>query len=415
MRLAFTLICLMPILALAQPTPPNNLNLEDLRIWLKQNWYDGEFTDLGYSLAREQMYGFVDNNGGQIECIYTRFQQAGGYITFPDPINAEHLVPQSFYGSNSPMRSDIHNIRPCHGSANSARGNRPYGEVSGPSNFYGVDGSGDYLATSSTPTNPEQFSRANALEWEPRDEYKGDIARQIFYFYTMYPTEAGSINGIGDVNELYQWHLDDPVSSEEMTRNIRINTAQGNLNPYVSHPDAVYNAWFFIAVNGCTNPTAINYNPAATMDDGSCVFIIEGCTYDEAINFNPAATVDDGSCSFPVPVLGCTYPDATNFNPAANQDDGSCTYPLPILGCTYPDATNFNPSATQDDGSCTYPLPVLGCTYPDASNYSPGATEDDGSCMFELQNTCVADVDGNGFVDIQDLLDILAVFGTSCN
>ncbi|MBC8266229.1 MAG: hypothetical protein H8E84_04625, partial [Flavobacteriales bacterium] len=27
-----------------------------------------------------------------------------------------------------------------------------------------------------------------------------------------------------------------------------------------------------VAVNGCTNPTAINYNPNATVDDGSCIF-----------------------------------------------------------------------------------------------------------------------------------------------
>ena len=46
--------------------------------------------------------------------------------------------------------------------------------------------------------------------------------------------------------------------------------------------------------------------------------------------------------------------NALNFNPDANVDDGSCTYP--ILGCTDPQALNYNPWATDDDGSCQYPV-----------------------------------------------------------
>ena len=31
-------------------------------------------------------------------------------------------------------------------------------------------------------------------------------------------------------------------------------------------------------VDGCTDPIAINYDPAATNDDGSCIYPISGCT-----------------------------------------------------------------------------------------------------------------------------------------
>jgi len=55
-------------------------------------------------------------------------------------------------------------------------------------------------------------------------------------------------------------------------------------------------AYYFHPFEGCTDPFATNYNPDATIDDGSCIY--EGCTYFQAINFNPGASIDDGSCEF---------------------------------------------------------------------------------------------------------------------
>lgn len=71
---------------------------------------------------------------------------------------------------------------------------------------------------------------------------------------------------------------------------------------------------------GCTDPTADNFNPMATTNDGSCVF--RGCTNMMASNFDPDATEDDGSCVFG----GCTDMMATNFSATATEDDGSCSY-----------------------------------------------------------------------------------------
>ena len=51
-----------------------------------------------------------------------------------------------------------------------------------------------------------------------------------------------------------------------------------------------------IFIYGCTNPTALNYNPEAGIDDGSCINI-PGCTDPTAASYNPAATQDDGSCN----------------------------------------------------------------------------------------------------------------------
>lgn len=49
-------------------------------------------------------------------------------------------------------------------------------------------------------------------------------------------------------------------------------------------------------VYGCTEPFSINYNPDATVDDGSCIPVVLGCTDPLAINYNPLANMDDGSC-----------------------------------------------------------------------------------------------------------------------
>ncbi|MBL7942116.1 MAG: hypothetical protein JNM00_05090, partial [Flavobacteriales bacterium] len=52
-------------------------------------------------------------------------------------------------------------------------------------------------------------------------------------------------------------------------------------------------------VYGCTDPSAINYDPEATANDGSCQFPWYGCTDENAMNYNPWANTDDGSCVYP--------------------------------------------------------------------------------------------------------------------
>ncbi len=69
----------------------------------------------------------------------------------------------------------------------------------------------------------------------------------MFYFYTMYPDQAGSIERLAKdgTQTLYQWHVNDPPDTWERQRNSRIEVAQGNRNPYIDHPELLCRAWDF--------------------------------------------------------------------------------------------------------------------------------------------------------------------------
>ena len=147
--------------------------------------------------------------------------------------------------------------------------------------------------------------------------------------------------------------------STTKTTNFTVSGLDINGNP--GETSALWNVTTGIApILGCTNPSASNYNPAATQDNGTCIIPVPGCTNSKALNYNPAATVDNGSCTFappPItPILGCTNKLASNYNPAATQDDGTCIIiDYRKRGCTDPSATNYDPAAIIDDGTCIPP------------------------------------------------------------
>ena len=119
-------------------------------------------------------------------------------------------------------------------------------------------------------------------------------------------------------------------------------------------------------VYGCQDPSMSNYDPLATAP-GTCIPYIYGCMDDGYVEYNSAATADDGSCST-ANLYGCTTSCATNFNPYANTNDNSC---IILEGCTDPAATNFyNAPLVCEDGSCIY----TGCMDPNALNYDSTST-----------------------------------------
>ena len=125
-----------------------------------------------------------------------------------------------------------------------------------------------------------------------------------------------------------------------------------------------------------------------------------GCMDIAACNFNVAATDEDGSCIMPT----CDDPTACNFD-----ENGVCGGGLCIpSGCMESEACNFNSLAECEGESCDYSCcPGPGCCL-------EGTTwdYDFGGCI--SNTTCQEDLDGDGVIGVNDLMQLLSVFGTDC-
>ena len=213
-------------------------------------------------------------------------------------------------------------------------------------------------------------------------EYFNLIAKKGWYVEAIETDlEKGSLNEF--INKEGKWfnYLKGQNVVTNVNNQIVVNTDGSSSFDQASFAIQGIGTASSIAVVGCMDPIALNYNPLAEQDPmDSCEYSdtqLVGCTDPLATNYNSLATIDDGSCTYiGAPIPGCTDMTANNYNPLADTDDGSCTYT--ISGCTDPSMFNYNPLATLDDGSCV-PV-VLGCTNQFAPNYNPLANTDDGSC-----------------------------------
>ena len=115
-----------------------------------------------------------------------------------------------------------------------------------------------------------------------------------------------------------------------------------------------------LEVPGCTNPNAVNFNPDATEDDGSC----EGCGL--PFFFNSCLDCDIINNSLCVEyIIGCTDSLACNYNPDANTGLGLCEYPEEFYDCNGECIND-----TDSDGICNE-LEIIGCTDFEACNFNP--------------------------------------------
>ncbi|MGJ8593417.1 MAG: endonuclease [Aquaticitalea sp.] len=192
--------------------------------------------------------------------------------------NREHIIPQSVFNGDSPMKNDAHFVVPTDKYVNGVRGNLPFGRVLN-ANFTSTNG------TKRGNNNNSGYSAGYSNDvFEPIDEFKGDIARMYFYFATRYETSLsgwsydmfdGSTNKAFDqtfLNILYQWHVQDPVSQRELDRNNAIHDQQNNRNPFIDNPAYVFNVWqSALAISEFEQQNAINIYPNPI--DGNTLYI----------------------------------------------------------------------------------------------------------------------------------------------
>lgn len=239
---------------------PSNLDCTGSRTWIKQNFYDGKFTTLGYSTARKKMYAYIDNNNDSLICIYggyRQYHQRGNEITSILPINCEHTIPQSFFNSSEPMVCDIHHLFPTYDNWNSVRANYPFADIPDAMTTQWMR---NITSQAAIPTQVidewAEFNIRNST-FEPREQQKGNTARAIFYFYTVYGTQmigyGYPITRLASLETLLQWHTQDPPDAAERERNNRVQQYQGNRNPYIDRPEWVARAFF-----SCTPSTNTN-------------------------------------------------------------------------------------------------------------------------------------------------------------
>jgi hypothetical protein len=139
-------------------------------------------------------------------------------------------------GANSGApENDMHHLYPSRADVNNYRANLPFLEVD--------DADADFWfyrnqTLANIPSNQiDQYSEVFLNNhFEPREDKKGNIARAIFYFYTMYKAQADAASpSFFEIQRetLCQWHYADPVDSLEWVRTWRIAGYQdGKPNPF---------------------------------------------------------------------------------------------------------------------------------------------------------------------------------------
>lgn len=157
----------------------------------------------------------------------------------------EHIYPVSkgaktSYGN---AYSDLYNLIPVRGDLVSRHRTVFYKNIPDQVTDHWISNDREYKSTkylsNETIVHFNEFHKPNSQElWiEPAEHLKGDVARSIFYFYTMYRNAAVETDDQYFDNmrsDLCEWHQADAVDKVERTKNRRIALHQDNkVNPFI--------------------------------------------------------------------------------------------------------------------------------------------------------------------------------------
>jgi uncharacterized surface protein with fasciclin (FAS1) repeats len=187
----------------------------------------------------------------------------------------------------------------------------------------------------------------------------------------------------GDLTQILLYHVVGATAlSTDLADGMTVTTLQGSdvvvsiLDGNVFINDALVTVADIIADNGVVHVISAVLLPPAPQT--------EGCTAIEACNYNPEATVEDGSCI--LPGEPCDDMNANTVNDILGSD---CVCTGDLLGCTDMTACNYDMSAVVDNGACQFP----GDNCDDAND----ATIND---VFGSDCSCAGIISTNTVVDI---------------
>ena len=164
----------------------------------------------------------------------------GNYSAEGDCYNREHSWPKSWWGGsvNATQHQDLIAVIPADGYVNNVRGNLPLGNIT----------NATYTSLNGSMRGPCVNSQMADECFEPAHHLKGDLARIYFYMAVRYEgqitcCDEAAVNA-ADIkpwaeSQLRIWHQIDPVDIDEVVRNDRVQSWQGNRNPFVDLPQLV--------------------------------------------------------------------------------------------------------------------------------------------------------------------------------
>ena len=160
-------------------------------------------------------------------------------------MNTEHAYPQSKGAADGNARSDMHHLFPARIPVNEARGDVPYLDIPDAQTQKWFRGAQVFLTMPAQ--NKDLYAEFRTGSFEPRESVKGDLARAVFYFYTMYRSQAN----LADPNffelqrpTLCQWDAQDPADAAELVKTWRIAPYQeGKPNPFIVDCTLAHRTW----------------------------------------------------------------------------------------------------------------------------------------------------------------------------
>ena len=244
-------------------SPANGKKGSDLKTALCRILYDSRNNPpLSYAALWDAFYTTDVYDGDKVWDMYSNKtkltlgtnQDTGSGNAEGQYYNREHSFPQSWFGSSSPMYTDLHHIYPTDKFVNGKRSNYPFGTTNGE----------DYKSANNfSKLGDCTYPGYTGTVFEPNDMYKGDFARTYFYIVTCYEEQLSSwvtnysstdVVNVLDGSKypafqtwqkdmLLAWAAVDPVSDKEVARNNAVYGIQNNRNPFIDYPGLEQYIW----------------------------------------------------------------------------------------------------------------------------------------------------------------------------